>query len=506
MAKSQARKGETTKTSKIALIVVVVLLVAFVGALIFNSAFLRRRVTAVEVAGVKFSAADASFFYREAITEYKNMVNQYASILGDSAASMLPDESRSYANQMNANSGTTWEYFFSDNAYASMLDLGAMYAEAQANGFALTAEEDVEFETDLALLEEQLLFYGFKSMNEYVKQVYANSITDKDFIRLTYMRYYVGKYAEFVNDSFVYSDAELAEYYQTNKDELDNFQFRYFIVNTVASSGDDVFTVEDVAAAEAKANGYVASIKNEQEFIAAARENAAADDSTLRNNLGTALTATYAEWVRDASRRAGDITVIPVTADDTNNSFYVLYYLGRDDNSYATKNYHEIVIAPKTVDITEFTDAEGVFDSEGYDAAYTAAEAAAKTAAEGHLATVKAESGVDSMVAKIDELIENPLNEASGGAIENANKNDATDAAIREWIYDSARRAGDITLIEDASGNQHVVVFTGDGAAYRDYMSDARMRNADYTAWDESFNEVNGKITFFYRLRVTAMQ
>ncbi|MDR0905389.1 MAG: hypothetical protein LBN00_04325 [Oscillospiraceae bacterium] len=498
MAKTyQQKEEELKKVPKIAAIVALVLIVAFLGSLLVNSNFLRRRVTAVEASGVKFTAADASYFYKEAINEYTNMVYQY---LGENASIMLPNSSQSYSSQINESTGTTWEYFFSDNAYTTMRQIGAMYTAAQNSGFVLTEEQEAEFDAQIAEMTAQIEQYYGLSLKEYVKQNYRNTINEKDYLRLSRIRYVVGEYSESVNDAFTYSATELADYYTENKDNLDTFSIRYFTV--AAAEG------EEVSVAETKANGYVASITNEQEFIDAAREYDAEayadDDSTLHNALGEYVAGSYAEWAKDAARKVGDITTLAVSEGDTNTSFYVLYFAGRDVNNYATKNYREMVLTQKEVLTSAYTGEDGVFDQAGYDKAVEDARAELEFNATKLLGELRTGSS-DAYEERLIELTDNVFNEATGGLYENIEKNRAgIDKQINDWLYSDIKTHG-TTQIEDANGAIHIILFLGDGDIYRDSLAEARLRSADFSEWQEQFTDAEGHITFLYRLRVTSM-
>ena len=508
MAKSNVNRDESkSNTQKIARIAAIVVVVAFLGALLVNSNFVRRRATAVVVGDVKFSAAEASYFYREAISEYTNMAYSY---LGESASAILPEQGKSLSNQTHPSTGTTWEYFFSDNAYNSMLEVGALYSEAMASGFTIDAAKQAEFDGEIEMMNSQVVLYGYKSLDDYIKQMYNNTINEADFIRLANMRFVVGEYTQYINDSFDYSAAELDEFYKANSAGFDVYTYRYFIVKAAPSGDGEVLTAEDVTAAEKQANGYITAIGNEVAFIEAAREYDetmyAADDATLRNYSGDNLAERYGEWVREPQRKPGDITSMPVMDDDLNDSFYVLYYVGRSDNDYATRSYREMVFSAEPISATAYTDAEtGEFDADAYDAALAEAEATYDRTAQKHVDDVKAAGGAELAELKLIELTENEFNLATGSLYENVDRNSAVIAAeIRAWLYEPSRRAGDVTAIKDADDSYHIVLYKGEGDNYRDVLADTRLRSADFAAWQDSYRDVTGKITFLYRLRLTA--
>ena len=509
MAKSfEQKEAELKKLPKTAAIIAIVVIVVFLGALFVNSNFARRSMTAVEVDGVKFSAAEASYFYKEAIREYENMVYSY---LGDSASVMLPQQGISLSSQINESTGTTWEYFFSDNAYASMIEIGAIYADAMANGYTLNAEQQEIYDEQVADLERQAVEVGAKSLSDFVKQFYGNTINEKDYLRLFEMRFIVGEYASETNESLVFTQSDLLDYYNENKDALDSFAFRYFIVKAEPTGEAESYADDDIANAQAKAEGYITSIRNEKQFIEAAREYDAEayakDSSTFRSYIGEAINAVYGEWAKDPARKTGDIAVFPVSDSDTNDRFYVLYFSGRSESDYITKGIRELVIYPDFPTELGFTDAEGVVDEEGFAEALVAAEKQFDETAEDRFNTLKNAASIEDAEAEIDAILEYDfLGNYATNLYENVTMYDAsfTDEAL-EWVYASSRKQGDVYKSLGTDGSYRILLHLGDKEVYRDYLADVRLRNAAYTEWQTNFASAEGKITFFYRLRKTAI-
>ncbi|MDR1064751.1 MAG: hypothetical protein LBL25_00075, partial [Oscillospiraceae bacterium] len=491
----------------------------FIAALIVNSGFLRRGATAVEVAGVKFSPAEYNYFYSSTISEYSN------------SSSNLPDNSKSLSSQINYETGQTWADFFEERALNDMRLIGSVYAEAEAKGFEMTDEQKSEAEEYKKSEREQIETYyaqngGFKG---FLKLQYGSAMTEKVYDKLADMRYKVSAYYESVYDGFEYADEALAEYYAENKDALDTFVYRSFTVNVetpeaapeyvVNENGEEIevpapeLTEEELAAqrqtaynaARDRANAFVSSITDESSFIEAAREYDAAiyseDDSTLRRSLGEnleySLSVAAADWLKKEAK-AEAVKSIPVSEDEeTNTGFYVIYLSERSENDYLTVNFRNLMVTPKTVDSAEFTNEEGVLDEEGYNAALEAAKTAAKTKAD-ELYAKFTEGGATA--EKLAELTDDVFNEVTGGEYENIQREAGFADEIEEWLYADGRRAGEHTLLQTGE-DWYIIYFADNGMRYNDYLADTRLRNDDFTAWQESFDTNAVKTSWAMKLK-----
>ena len=511
MAKSLKKKEDATKKlPKTAAIVTLVVLVVFLGAMFVNSNFALRNLTAVETSGVKFSAADASYFYKEAVSEYTNMVYSY---LGDSGSVMLPQSNKSHGSQIHEPSGNTWEYFFSDMAFDSMKRTAAMYSEAMASGYTLSEVQQAQYDAQISDMRAQVVSYGYKDLKHYIEQAYGNTINEKDFLRLSLMKFIVADYAQTTNEELVYTKDDLVSYYNENKDALDSYELRYFIVKTEASDENGIITEEDMETAKTKSEGYITSVRSEKEFIEAARAydeaTYASDDSTFRTSIGEAMLANdqlaYTDWIMDSSRKVGDITAMPVTSDETNDRYYVLYFVGRNASDYTTKSFHELILTPQPISTAFYLDEEGVLDEEAYEAAVAEAEKNFEATVNAYFDTIKNAESSEAARSKLLEISNIEVG-STASLRENVSRFDAgVDTDVLNWAYAASRKDGDSTLIEDASGKYHLVLHFGDGMIYREYLADVRLRNSAYDEWQTRFSDKDGKITFFYRLRKTAI-
>ena len=221
------------------------------------------------------------------------------------------------------------------------------------------------------------------------------------------------KAARALTDSFTYTDAQLEEKYQSYEGANDFFDYAYCYVSaerveTTDADGNTSSDVTDetVAAAAEKASAIADTYKKAAGDSPAARLiNAAAseDQSGSQQTHVQGSSVPAADWMLDASRKSGDVTVYP-----DENGCYVVVFLSRDDNNYNTVNVRHILVKAEA-------DADGNYTDE--------AKAAAKARAEEILAEFESgDKTEDNFAALANEYSEDTGSNTNGGLYENVAK------------------------------------------------------------------------------------
>ena len=118
------------------------------------------------------------------------------------------------------------------------------------------------------------------------------------------------------------------------------------------------------------------------EAIAALEINkdSSASSTAYTDTLFSSVSTIYADWITDDSRTEGDMSCFPSTSTDADgntvtNGYYVVYYIGSNDNAFPLVNVRHILVTPT------HDHAEGETHTDGE--TYSAEElAAAKASAE----------------------------------------------------------------------------------------------------------------------------
>jgi hypothetical protein len=341
--------------------------------------------------------------------------------------------------------------------------------------------------------------YGVNSLNKYLSQMFGRGMNEKAFRRLAEITYVSDSYSEYKRDGFTYTDGQLDEYYESKKDTLDTFTYRYFLYKADMPDENDFeddaayeeASGQAVDAAGALAAEVLSGISDEQGFIDAAAEYSPAEygeeDSTKRVYMGELLGSIYGPWLRESSRKYGDVTTV-----ESSNGHYLVFFIDRSDNNYPTVDMRQLLISVEAVNEEDYAEDE---TDEAYNAAVEQAASDAKTKAD----TLYGEwGGADFTDEKLLELIpDNSSDTAENGLYENVYKLQL-DGAVNDWLFDPDRAPGDHELIESDSGF-HLVYIIGQAEIYRDHLADTRKRDEDYNAWKEGLGKLETQRRWAYR-------
>jgi len=300
-----------------------------------------------------------------------------------------------------------------------------------------------------------------------------------------------------VRESFSFTAAELAAYYDENKDTLDIYAHRFFLVRPETVSREDYLTDDEYDAAleealdatRALADQIAAEIESEDDFIMAAREYDETlfedDESTLREYPGAWLGSNYGPWLMESDRQYGDIT----TAESTSGT-YVVFFVSRDSNDYRMTEMRQMLFMRPAVSAEDY--AEGVDDPE-YLSDFELADTEARERAEAILDLFVRGGPTEEAFLMI--MTGNTDDSTEGGFYDRISKDLSGEmklvAEIEEWMFDPARQYGDYELIRTQDYGYHLVFFMGYGERYCDYVAENKLRDDAHKEWSEGLEPVD---------------
>ena len=476
-----AKKAEKAKKRKeknwtIGIAVVVVI---FAGALLWNSSFFNGHFAAVKIGDQSYTAAEFSFFYN---TTYNNFVSQY----GDYISYIGLDTTKDPADQ-EYEDGKTWADYFKESAIATMQEITALYEEAQKDGFVLSEEDQASLDSSLENMKTSYTGSGYNSADEYLSAAYGKGCT-VEVISGILEKYYISQaYAQQKYDSLTYTSADLKAYYEENKNDLDQYTYiAYFADGSVKedttdttdttepsaspdAAAEDAAKAEAMAAAKKIADAIVDGSSSAETFKVAVFTQSGTEISESTTQGGS-LSSNYADWLKDASRKEGDKTVI-----ESDTGYYALYFVSRNDNSYKTINVRHILIKAVASEDGTYTDE---------------AKAEAKSKAETLLAAWQAGDATEDSFAKLaNENSEDSGSNTNGGLYEGVYKGQMV-TEFNDWCFAEDRKTGDTGIVFNQDSNYcgyHVVYFVGESdTTYADTLAEDGIRNKDYSAWKDA--------------------
>lgn len=449
--KVQRREAEKARAKRDRLVgnIVSVVIVAVLFCLVASFPirnYLAVNETYARINGENVSRLEFDYNYNLAINNYLNEYGSYMAMLG-------MDLSGDLSTQMYSDT-LTFQDFFTRTAVENISNNKALQAEAQAAGFIYdTAADYADYEQRLRSAASE----AGMTVKDFVRDNYGRFATLSRISGFVKESMYISKYYDSVMDSKMPSDEEAESYYNDNRDDYDSVDYRLLTVEAQLSEAP---TEEETAAAMARA---------EKEAEAALARVATEGD--LNENMAAAYVPyLLKDWLFDSVRKPGDTTVIENTYA---NSYYVVSFADRYLDSAPTVNIRTI--------LTPEGNAQAIYDE------WAAGEATEESFAE-----------------LCDRYNDPSLIAAAGGLLENVRPIRMTED-MAAWLSDSARRAGDTTVLSPGDDEySYVMYFVGQSdpwwlvSARNELLGAAMEAYMEEITADISVEDPRGNLKYLY--------
>ena len=500
-AREAQQRREEKRTNLLYGVIAAAVLVAVIASFVWRSDFIPKTTTAATIDGEKYTAAEVEYYYQ---TAYRNFVtnSQYSyflSYLGlntnatlksqsinSTAAAMLgielPDadaesaEADSEADPL-APTGMTWHDYFLDEALDNMRVIQAALKAAEAEGFQYPAGVQAQYDDNMDALKAVAAASGI-SVSQYLKGNFGAGVTEKVYGEqlMRVLRY--SAYADAYQDSLTYSDSELEETYNADRNTYDHVSYEVVSFSGAAESttddeGNTVEPIEEEAAAALEAAQDLAQtvldgFQDGGDLEELANEN---DGTYSKNENGTySAGSVMSEWLYDSARKSGDASTL---ADGTVQYVVVFHDRFRDENP--TIDIRHILVSLGTGSIAE--------GEEGYEDEQAQLKADAHAKAEELLAQWQSGEATEDSFAALALKESTDGSKYDGGLYTEVYQGRMV-TEFNDWCFDTARQSGDTGVVDTQYGS-HVMYFSGVNAARWQTQVAANLRTEAYTAWEE---------------------
>ncbi len=500
-AREAQQRREEKRTNLLYGVIAAAVLVAVIASFVWRSDFIPKTTTAATIDGEKYTAAEVEYYYQ---TAYRNFVtnSQYSyflSYLGlntnatlksqsinSTAAAMLgielPDadaesaEADSEADPL-APTGMTWHDYFLDEALDNMRVIQAALKAAEAEGFQYPAGVQAQYDDNMDALKAVAAASGI-SVSQYLKGNFGAGVTEKVYGEqlMRVLRY--SAYADAYQDSLTYSDSELEETYNADRNTYDHVSYEVVSFSGAAESttddeGNTVEPTEEEAAAALEAAQDLAQtvldgFQDGGDLEELANEN---DGTYSKNENGTySAGSVMSEWLYDSTRKSGDASTL---ADGTVQYVVVFHDRFRDENP--TIDIRHILVPLGSGSIAE--------GEEGYEDQQAQLKADAHAKAEELLAQWQSGEATEDSFAAL-ALKESADGSKYDGGLYTEVYQGRMVTEFNDWCFDTARQSGDTGVVDTQYGS-HVMYFSGVNAARWQTQVAANLRTEAYTAWEE---------------------
>ena len=429
---SPAEKAKKKKAKyAFAKVVVALCVVLCVVLTVFELGVTYRTIKAIEVDGTEYSVAEYNWLYTNSVYEvYNNLYKTY----GEMAAYFFNPQGNLSEQVYDSETGETWaEYIktYTDNTFVEMTKL---YDEGKSVGYELDEEYLETIETEWDSMEAVAKSYGY-TVNDYAEMNYGRGVNEKVFKEMYERYYYAFTYAENFAENEEVSADDIDAYYGENAERFDSVSYKTYFASGTAAEGEDVKAAMEEAKAKAEA---VLAGTEEAEFTEA------------NYSVKASVSGTYADWLFDEARVAGDKELF-----ETESGYYVVEFVEANDLHYNTVDVRHILVAPEDTS-NETAWQEALEAAEEYEAEWKELGGS-----EENFAEVAAKYSVDSSAA-------------NGGLYENVFKGQMV-TEFEDWCFDPARKAGDSEIIKTQFG-YHIMYFSGVAEEYYSYVVDNAIR------------------------------
>ena len=429
---SPAEKAKKKKAKyAFAKVVVALCVVLCVVLTVFELGVTYRTIKAIDVDGTEYSVAEYNWLYTNSVYEvYNNLYKTY----GEMAAYFFNPQGNLSEQVYDSETGETWaEYIktYTDNTFVEMTKL---YDEGKSVGYELDEEYLETIETEWDSMEAVAKSYGY-TVNDYAEMNYGRGVNEKVFKGMYERYYYAFTYAENFAENEEVSADDIDAYYGENAERFDSVSYKTYFASGTAAEGEDAEAAMEEAKAKAEA---VLAGTEEAEFTEA------------NYSVKASVSGTYADWLFDEARVAGDKELF-----ETESGYYVVEFVEANDLHYNTVDVRHILVAPEDTS-NETAWQEALEAAEEYEAEWKELGGS-----EENFAEVAAKYSVDSSAA-------------NGGLYENVFKGQMV-TEFEDWCFDPARKAGDSEIIKTQFG-YHIMYFSGVAEEYYSYVVDNAIR------------------------------
>lgn len=460
----------------------VIVVVAAVAMIVWNSGLLQRRMTAVEINGAKYTSADVEYYYTAAYNSILNTyMNQYY---------MYPfDPSLSTKKQVyDEESGQTWYDYLMETALNNLKSDAALSAKATAEGYTLSETAQAQLDSALAQVETTWVSRNYTSRDAYIRAAFGSYMTYDRLVELFHMDILASDYASATLEGMEHSDADYQAYYSEHAGQLDTFSYHQFLFQAQVPTTDDQgnqieMTDEEKAAALEELKAEQKALAEELKAKLDAGEDAGklaeeyADqlyssvlDRASTGSSSNILSSSYADWLMDSGRKAGDTTLSESERDSATYNYYVVQYLGRELDTTPTANVRHILVA------AEQDEGASEPTQEQYDAAYEQAETLLGMWESG-------EATEDSFAEMASTSSADTYSASNGGLISNITANSGYVDTFTDWARDPARQPGDTAIVQNTGSSikgWHIMYYVSSGEPIWKQSVSVALANQDY--------------------------
>lgn len=454
------KKTKNDRSSKFIIVEAVVVLVTVVGIIGFcfykNASSYVNTSKAIVIDHEKYSVTDVNYFY---YAYYDQYCKDYASYID-----YMFDDEKSLKDQ-EYDEGVSWFSYFMDQAIESMVHTVEAAKQAEKAGFVLSEASENEIQSYIDGFATSAENAG-QSVDEYIAGIYGDGMNIKRYEQLMRITYIAKEYADQVSADLTYTDEQVEDFYENNKDSFIFASYERAYVK--ACDPGEQPTEEEKTTAKEIAQEIYDELHDGTSLKDAADEKDAVYYSTTDAYYSDAYS--YGDWLFREDRNDGDTTII-----DDGAGYYVMVFHERGRHEYSTVNIRDIYFAVDKNGLDQSASDYKDQLSQLYEDSCNKAENVQKEWQD-------AGTDEETFAQLADE--NTSTEDVQGGLYEQLMKN-SLDSNVDKWCFDPSRKKGDSQIIYTDDGF-HLVYFIGQDDPSWKVEVRKEMRTQDTDKWYDS--------------------
>jgi len=469
----------------------VLVVLALIIVILVGQGIPQQFLTAVNAEGQSITVAEFNFFYYGALADFYNEMGGFLMSYG------MLDTSKPLHQQASFTEGISWHDYIVNDTLAKIRATVLWSETAKRESVQMTADDNDLIDDIIRTARDSADAQGV-SLNRLLSTNYGRGVNESNYRKFLERQVLASRYETHIYESFTFSDQEITNHYNGNKNSFDKVDYREFRVSRYVSNEVYHRLVEEHGGEDVDLSELVDSPIGEIDFesklaydmVSALAENPDLTEENF-NELAAALAweedretfedpdhtlvigasfsdhdhdhgdddhecdETLDDWLFDSARRHGDVTVM---RDD--DDFVALMFLERIVESDITVNMRQILITPVSDNDAGWSDAE-------------------------NRAIAVLNSFDNSDEQKFISLVrDNTMDQNTrhnGGLYEDMRRSffDGQDD-IADWLFDSVRKHGDVDVVKGSSG-YHILYFSSWGRPFWQVNAENALRGEQNT-------------------------
>jgi hypothetical protein len=215
----------------------VLLVLALIAVILVGQGIPQQYLTAVTAHGQNITVSEFAMFYRNSLQDFYNDMGQMLFAYG------MLDPDIPLSRQASFTEGASWHDVIVNNAVNDIWGIVLWSEMAKQEGIALT-DEDIDMINSIMDNARTVAASQGLNVNKLLSQTYGRGVNEDNYRVFLERQLFASRYERTMYESFSFSEQELAEHYEANKNSFDSVDYREFRVSRFLTEAEYIRLLE----------------------------------------------------------------------------------------------------------------------------------------------------------------------------------------------------------------------------------------------------------------------